>query len=145
MVVFVLACWLGGLLITVLAGVLPGGAADDIPSLTSRLAGQLSLAPLLLAALDAERLEPGRSWGVIGRCGGGEPQHHPDTEVHAEAHAEMVAVCAAVLLSSSTFVPLMYWLASIGTALMCGRLPPHPDPRSEPSSSPSGWAQVILS
>ena len=43
--VFVLACWLGGLLVTLLAG-------------------QLSLAPLLLAALDAKRPEPGRSWGV---------------------------------------------------------------------------------
>jgi|GEM_PF-5024312 len=59
-----LLCLLGGLLVTVLAGVLPGGAADAIPSLTSRLAGQLSLAPLLLAALDAKRPRPGRSWGV---------------------------------------------------------------------------------
>jgi hypothetical protein len=39
LVVFVLACWLGGLLVTLLAG-------------------QLSLAPLLLAALDAKRPEP---------------------------------------------------------------------------------------
>ena len=86
---------------------------------------------------------------IIGRCSGGEPQHHRDAEVHgevhAEVHAEMAAVRAAVLLSSSTLVPLVYRLASIGTTLLCGGLPPHPDPRSEPSSSPSGWAQIISS
>jgi diguanylate cyclase (GGDEF)-like protein len=57
LVMFVFAGWLGALLVTLLAGVLPGGAADAIPNLTSRLAGQLSLAPLLLAALDAKRPE----------------------------------------------------------------------------------------
>ena len=49
-------------------------------------------------------------------------------EVHAEVHGEMAAVRAAVLLSSSTLVPLVYRLASIGTTLLCGGLPPHPDP-----------------
>ena len=59
----------------------------------------------------------------IGRCGGGEPQHHPDTEVraelraelHAELHGVMAAVRAAVLLSSSTHVPLVDWLARMGS------------------------------
>ena len=54
---FVLASWLGALLVTLLAGVLPGGAAEAIPTLNSRLAGQLSIAPLLLAALDAKSPE----------------------------------------------------------------------------------------
>jgi len=54
---FVLASWLGALLVTLLAGVLPGGAAEAIPTLNSRLAGQLSIAPLLLAALDAKSSE----------------------------------------------------------------------------------------
>jgi hypothetical protein len=98
------------------------------------------------------RSPDGRGVCIIGRCSGGEPQHHRDPEVHTEVHAEMAAVRAAVLLSSSsssssssTVVPLPYWLASIGMALLCGRLPPHPDPRSEPSSSPSGWVQITLS
>ena len=51
----------------------------------------------------------------IGRCGGGEPQHHPDTEVRAELHGVMAAVRAAVLLSSSTLVPLVDWLARMGS------------------------------
>ena len=57
LVVFVLACWLGALLVTLLAGVLLGGAAEAIPTLNSRLTGQLTIAPLLLAALDAKRPE----------------------------------------------------------------------------------------
>ena len=56
---------------------------------------------------------------IIGRCSGGEPQHHRDAEVHGEVHgevhAEMAAVRAAVLLSSSTLVPLVYWLARMGS------------------------------
>jgi len=56
---------------------------------------------------------------IIGRCSGGEPQHHPDTEVRAELRAElhgvMAAVRAAVLLSSSTLVPLVDWLARMSS------------------------------
>jgi len=84
-------------------------------------------------------------WALSGRRSGGEPQHHPDTKLHAEVYGNPAAVCAAGLLSSSTLVPLVYWLASIGTALLCGHLPPYSDPRSEPSSSPSGWTQITLS
>jgi diguanylate cyclase (GGDEF)-like protein len=57
LLLFVLACWLGGMVATLLAGVLPDGLADAIPPLNSRLAGQLTMAPLLLAVLDAKRAE----------------------------------------------------------------------------------------
>ena len=54
----------------------------------------------------------------IGRCGGGEPQHHRDTEVRAELRAELHGVMAAVraaVLPSSTLVPLVDWLARMSS------------------------------
>jgi hypothetical protein len=56
LLVFLLACWLGGLLTTLLAGVVPGGVAGMPPAL-SRLVGLLTVAPLVLAGLDASRRE----------------------------------------------------------------------------------------
>ena len=56
LLVFLLACWLGGLLITLLAGVVPGGVVGMPPAL-SRLVGLLTVAPLVLAGLDASRRE----------------------------------------------------------------------------------------
>jgi len=64
LVVFVFASWLGALLVTLLAGVPPGGAAEAIPTLNSRLAGQLTLAPLLLAALMPSVLSTSRTSAV---------------------------------------------------------------------------------
>jgi len=52
---------------------------------------------------------------IIARCSEGEPQHHRDTEEHAEVYGEMAVVPAAVLLSSSTLVPLVYRLARMGS------------------------------
>jgi len=56
LLVFLFACWLGGVLATVLAGVVPGGLAGMPPAL-SRMVGLFTMAPLVLAGLDASRRE----------------------------------------------------------------------------------------
>ena len=56
LLVFLFACWLGGVLSTLLAGVVPGGVAGMPPAL-SRMVGLVTVAPLVLVGLDASRRE----------------------------------------------------------------------------------------
>jgi diguanylate cyclase (GGDEF)-like protein len=56
LLVFLFACWLGGVLSTLLAGVVPGGVVG-MPPAFSRMVGLLTVAPLVLVGLDASRRE----------------------------------------------------------------------------------------